>query len=96
MDSKRGKLAIREMFRGVLPESTLVGRKRGFGVPLCRWLRGPLRDEMVDILTKRSFLEQNIINPEAIAGLMNDHLSGKRDQSHRLWSLMVLARWLSR
>ena len=96
MDSKRGKVSIRELFRGVLPESTRVGRKRGFGVPLCRWLRGPLRDEMVDILTKRSFLEQNIINPEAIAGLMNDHLSGKRDQSHRLWSLMVLARWLAR
>lgn len=95
MDAKRGKLSIRELFRGVLPESTLQGRKRGFGVPLCGWLRGSMREEMVDTLTKRSFLDQNIINPAAIAGLMNDHLSGKRDQSHRLWSLMVLARWLS-
>ena len=94
MDRRTGKKALRSLMRGRLPASILAGRKKGFGVPLADWLRGPLRDEMVSILTDRKLLDLGMLEPAGLAGLMNDHLSGRQDHAHRLWALMVLARFL--
>ncbi len=85
-----GKAILREAFADALPESVLRGPKRGFGIPLAAWLRGPLRDEMCDRLMGASFLEAGIFRPESIVGLINDHLSRRDDHSHRLWALMIL------
>ena len=94
LDWHEGKKALRSLMRDRLPVETLGGRKKGFGVPVAGWLRGPMRDEMVSILTDRQLLDLGIFEPSALAGLMNDHLGGRQDYSHRLWALMVLARFL--
>jgi len=91
----RGKLALREAFADALPPEVFRRPKRGFGVPLARWLRGPLAETLCETLTDPSFLGRGIFRAEAIAGLVNDHLTGRDDHSHRLWALLVLARWLA-
>ncbi len=93
---RRGKVILREAFRGRLPRSVLRGRKRGFGVPLGDWLRGPLRAMVTETLLDRGFLEAGIVRREAVQGLLNDHMSGRDDHRHRIWALFVLADWLSR
>jgi asparagine synthase (glutamine-hydrolysing) len=91
-----GKSILRKAFCDILPPEILKRPKLGFGVPLARWLREDLRDQMCDTLLDDSLTARGILRKEALAGLINDHLSRKRDHSHRLWALMVLARWLSR
>jgi asparagine synthase (glutamine-hydrolysing) len=93
---RQGKMILREAFAGLLPPETLKGRKRGFGVPLARWLREDLRPQVEQTLLDASFHARNWIRPEAIAGLLNDHFSGQFDHSQRIWALMVLARWLEK
>jgi asparagine synthase (glutamine-hydrolysing) len=95
LDRRRGKLALREAFADDLPTSVWRRPKRGFGVPLGAWLRTALSAQMRDVLLDRSFLDRGIFQPVAIHGLINDHLGGADDHSHRLWALMVLARWLA-
>jgi hypothetical protein len=51
---------------------------------------------MRETLTDPAFANLGIFQPRALHGLMNDHLAGRDDHSHRLWALMVLARWLVR
>ena len=92
----RGKEILREAFADVLPAEVLNQPKRGFGVPLAAWLRGPLAGEMRQTLLDPAVRDMNILRPLAVEGLVNDHLSGKRDYAHRLWALMVLVRWLAR
>ncbi len=96
VNRRRGKLALRRAFADLLPPEVFAARKRGFGIPLGRWLRKELRSEMEETLLDQSFLDSGIFRPSAIRGLVNDHLSGKDDHRHRLWALMVLARWLAR
>ena len=96
VDRKAGKKILREAFGTMLPESVFKGPKRGFGVPLGRWLREGLRETMCQTLLDRGFLQRGIFKEKALAGLINDHLSGRDDHRHRLWALMVLARWLAR
>jgi len=92
----RGKVALREAFADVLPREILGRRKRGFGIPVGRWLREGLRDMLVDALTDPGLLRRGIFREEALVGLLNDHLSGRDEHGHRLWALLALARWLER
>lgn len=93
---KRGKAILCDAFADALPAEVFSQPKRGFGVPLAHWLRFDLRDQMADVLTDKRFRERGIFRPEAIAGLVNDHVGGVDDHSHRIWALMVLARWLDK
>jgi asparagine synthase (glutamine-hydrolysing) len=91
---RAGKIALREAFKDMLPREILRRRKRGFGAPLAGWLRDELKGVLIESLTDPKFLKMGIFRREAILGLINDHMSGGDDHSHRLWALLVLARWL--
>lgn len=91
----RGKAILRDVFGDLLPAEVFNRPKRGFGVPLGRWLREDLRETLCETLMDKSVEKMGIFRPESLAGLINDHLSGKDDHSHRLWSLLVLTRWLA-
>ncbi|MBL7134678.1 MAG: asparagine synthase (glutamine-hydrolyzing) [Phycisphaerae bacterium] len=89
-----GKVILRDAFRHELPAEVLRGPKRGFGVPLRRWLREDLYEMLRETLMDPWLHGVGIFRPEALAGLLSDHFSGKGDHSHRLWALLVLGRWL--
>ena len=92
----RGKAVLREAFQDMLPRKILNAPKRGFGVPLGRWLRedlaGPLRETLLD----EGLARKRVFRKEALAGLIEEHVSGRGDHRHRLWALLVLARWLGK
>lgn len=91
-----GKAMLRRAFRELLPRQTVRQRKRGFGIPLRRWLRTHLLDRVTETLNDRSLYRLGILRPEAVAGLLNDHYSGRADHSHRIWALLVFAHWAAR
>ncbi len=91
----QGKAMLRKAFADMLPGEVLRRGKQGFAVPLASWLRGELRDEMCDVLLDDSLTARGMFRRDALEGLINDHLSGRDDHHHRLWALMVLARWLA-
>jgi len=90
----RGKSVLRELFADYLPPGALCGVKKGFGVPIGSWLKHELSSQLRETLLDKRFLERGIFQPTAIHGLVNDHLSGRDDHRHRLWAMLVLAKWL--
>ncbi len=92
----RGKVILREAFADLLPAEILRRPKQGFGVPLGKWLRNELRETLVETLMDTGGLDWGVFRREAVAGLINDHLVGREDHGHRLWALLVLARWLAK
>ena len=91
---RQGKLILREAFADILPPEVLSAPKRGFGLPLARWLREDLQPMLKDVLLGPELQREGIFRIESLAGLINDHVRGKYDHSHRLWALLVLGRWL--
>jgi len=65
-------------------------------VPLAGWLRGPLRDALLQSVLDQRFLGSGFFDPAAVRVLVQEHLAGRPDHSHRLWALLVLARWLAK
>ena len=92
---RRGKAILRDAFADMLPSEILHRPKRGFAVPLGDWLRNELLGELKETLLDSSLAERAIFRPDALLGLINDHVSGRADHRHRLWALLVLARWLA-
>src|SRR5207253_3873147 len=43
MSLLRTKVVLKRALRGVVPGEILARRKKGFGIPVAAWIRGPLR-----------------------------------------------------
>ena len=89
----QGKRILLEALGDRLPAALLHRPKCGFGVPLADWFRGELREFLRDHVTAAQFLDRGIVAPEFLAIMLEEHDSGRRDNSHWLWSLLVLALW---
>jgi len=78
-----------------VPRETVRRAKRGFGIPVARWLRGELRDMLRETLLSRRAVERGMFVPSAVSELIDAHLTGREDHQYRLWNLLVLELWFS-
>jgi asparagine synthase (glutamine-hydrolysing) len=89
-----GKYILKRAFEDRLPRDILYRPKQGFGVPLAAWFRGPLRDKMRGALLGPVLAETGWFNRPFIASAIEQHLSGRRDYSAAIWSLLMFEAFL--
>jgi asparagine synthase (glutamine-hydrolysing) len=89
----RHKHILKEAFKDWLPVGFMDRPKKGFSVPLGRWLREDLSDRMRDVLVDRARLSPWFKQTE-ITRYVDEHLAGRQAHSTRLWPLLVLAQWV--
>ncbi len=88
------KYLLKTLMRDKLPPQILESPKRGFSIPMNRWLR-----EDPTLLTRMSetILKSNMIaeylKVNSLSNLVAEHRSGKKNHGSRLWSLYYLSRW---
>ena len=90
------KYVLRRAMKGVLPEAILTRPKMGFPVPLGAWLRGRHRGVLDEYVTGERASARGIFDAGFVRGLAAEHVSGTRDHSSRLWSLINFEVWLRR
>lgn len=90
------KIALRRAFRRDLPASILERPKKGFGMPVGRWLRGPLRPMLMDLLSPDRLRRQGIFDPAHAERLCLEHVSGRADHRKQLWTLLAFQLWHAR
>ena len=90
-----GKYLLRRAFAPLLPPRIADQPKRGFGLPLAAWFRGPLRAFARDLLAGGR-LVKDIARPEAVEALLVAHEAGRADHGKRLFTLVMLELWLRR
>ncbi|MEZ4407219.1 MAG: asparagine synthase C-terminal domain-containing protein, partial [Polyangiales bacterium] len=89
----RGKALLRRAMRGRLPLSVIHRVKRGFALPLERWLREDLRDVVRDTLLDRRARERGLFDPKAVRAMI-DGLDARPTDADRVWTLLVLETWM--
>jgi asparagine synthase (glutamine-hydrolysing) len=77
----------------LLPHDVLYRPKMGFGVPVDRWLLGPLKPLAYDLLTSERFRARGLIRPDWMEWALEANASGRATLWHRIWALMVLEMW---
>ena len=78
-----------------VPPALFEGPKRGFGVPLARWLRGPLRPWARDLLLAPG-AGGGYLDAGRAGAMLEAHLDGREDRAVGLWPLLVFEAWRRR
>ena len=89
----RSKFLLKRALRGLLPEAILNRPKKGFGIPVAHWFRGPLKEQLLSVLSPERIARKGFFDPAAVAALIGDHLDGRRDNRKQLWTLFAFELW---
>lgn len=87
----RLKRILKKAFESDLPPGYFDRPKKGFAVPMAAWLKGPLRERVSDTLRSAT---TPFINTGEAARLLDEHLSGRRDNRKLVWTVFVFLNWL--
>lgn len=91
-----GKQVCRELLARYLPPAIAHRPKKGFGFPLGRWLRGPLREWTEELIDPHRLKEQGLLDAAAVQSSWRAHLEERTDDEFRLWDVLVFQSWISR
>jgi asparagine synthase (glutamine-hydrolysing) len=88
-----GKRVLKEVAYRLAPRELLERPKRGFSVPLARWLRGPLREWTDDMLSAENLARTSLVRPEPVLKCWHEHRAGCADWASQLWDVLMLLGW---
>jgi len=83
------KWLLKQAMRNDLPQETMRQRKQGFSIPVAKWMRGPLGDEVSAYVNNRD----QFLNPESVRRMIALHREGKVNFGHLLWRVYVWGVW---
>lgn len=90
------KYLLKKAFKGILPDSILFRKKRGFSTPLSVWLRKDLRQFTHSIFTKERVEATNVLDYKGVQSLLTEHLSRKVNNQGVLFALLTFVLWHER
>lgn len=95
VDAGMRKKLLQDTFRDILPESLYNRPKKGFEVPLLKWLRRDMRTMIQkDLLSEKFIVEQGIFNYAEIRKLKRKLFAPSPGDVHaRIWGLVVFQWW---
>ena len=91
----KGKHILRRILYRYIPRNLIERPKRGFGIPLKYWLRGPLREWAEALLDEQRLKTEGFFSPTPIQNKWKEHLSGIRNWQSLLWDILMFQSWLA-
>ena len=88
------KVILKRLMKGKLPESILRRPKIGLDIPIHDWLRGPLRELLMDTLSHKAIEETGLFHKNAVQNLIADHMDRRMNVGYHLWGLITLILWM--
>ncbi len=99
-DKGNKKRILKDIAYDYIPRELLDRPKVGFGVPLDKWLRGPLKEELTDMIDTTFLKNQGIFDAEYVSGLISEYLrtgdagpATGANYSKITWSFFVFEQW---
>jgi asparagine synthase (glutamine-hydrolysing) len=86
------KWILREAFKSVIPEGTRNRKKLGFPTPIRNWLTEERREYLNKNILENKYIKSHF-NLAEINKLINEHLSKEKDNSRKIYLLLMLALW---
>lgn len=89
-----GKHILRQVLYKYVPRQLIDRPKMGFSIPIDQWLRHELRDWAEALLAPERLKQEGFFDVAMVQEAWQVHLSGSRNYSARLWSVLMFQAWL--
>jgi len=83
---------LRRAVKDLVPRAIVNRSKRGFGLPLRRWMRDDLAPLVRDVLLDKTARERGLFEPGEVERLIHS-MDRDRNAPDRVWTLLVLELW---
>jgi asparagine synthase (glutamine-hydrolysing) len=98
--NKDKKHILKDIAYDYIPRQMLERPKTGFGVPMDAWLRGPLKEALLDYSSTSYLKKQGVFDPEYVSRFISDYVA-KGDAgpatganfSKIAWSFYIFQQW---
>ncbi|MCG3155179.1 MAG: Asparagine synthetase [glutamine-hydrolyzing] 1 [bacterium] len=90
---KQTKWILKQAMAELLPPQIIKRGKEGFSIPIKNWLKQELRPLMLDVLSPARLKRDGFFDAAYVQRLVDEHLRGVENHSHRLWALTVFGIW---
>ncbi|OGZ37097.1 MAG: asparagine synthase (glutamine-hydrolyzing) [Candidatus Portnoybacteria bacterium RIFCSPLOWO2_12_FULL_39_9] len=90
------KYLFKELMKNKLPQNIVYRPKKGFGLPIAKWLKNDLKVFVLDSFSESKIKREGIFNFNYIKNLLQEHFSGQKDNRKVLWTLLIFEIWLEK
>jgi asparagine synthase (glutamine-hydrolysing) len=87
------KWVLRQVLARYVPPNLFERPKTGFGVPVGKWLRGPLKDWAADLLDEGAVKSEGIFDERVVSSTWKAHQAGRGNHEHQLWAILMFQSW---
>jgi asparagine synthase (glutamine-hydrolysing) len=88
-----GKAILKRAMRERLPSAVIDRPKKGFGIPVAAWLKGPLDPLVDDLLSESRLSDAGYLDAARVRRLVDEHRSNERNHRKVLWTLLSFELW---
>jgi asparagine synthase (glutamine-hydrolysing) len=89
------KWILRQILYQYVPKELVERPKKGFSLPIGRWLRGPLREWAEELLMEDRLTREGFFDTGAVRKFWDAHLSRQRDVEPLIWGILMFQAWLA-
>ncbi|MBI2596210.1 asparagine synthase (glutamine-hydrolyzing) [Candidatus Daviesbacteria bacterium] len=93
VDFFKTKKIIRKLLKNKLPETVIKRKKKGFGVPISRWIAHDLKEFTQGLLQNKKL--ETYFSRGEISKLWVNHQNRKEDNGKIIWMLVMFSGWLN-
>jgi len=90
---RHSKYFLKKIAERYLPRENIYRPKSGFAVPIGMWFRDELRDYIYAVILSDKAKGRAYFDYAYVRYLLDSHVAGREDHSHRIWSLLWLELW---
>lgn len=90
------KMLIRRALRGHVPERIVNRPKKGFGMPISKWIREDLRGIILEHLAWKRIKKEGFFIPDKVKNIVEEHMARKRNRRKEIFNLLIFELWMSK
>jgi len=87
------KYLLKKAIAPYLPESIIKRPKKGFGIPVAKWLRSDFKPLLDELLSDSYIEKQGLFDYAYVSEIKRQHESGQADRRKELWTLFMFQWW---
>ena len=93
LKGKDAKYIFKKALSPLVPKACLYREKKGFSIPLSKWLKNELRGLFEKKVLSPNGFCLSYLDGNSVEHLWKSHIAGQREYSSELWAILFLEEW---